>query len=248
MKTLSYLASMEAHLEAPEKEFRGHRDILTRNLARYHFVAPHVSGALLEVGCGRGYGLEIVSTRSARAVGIDLSTEFLARARQQASHAAIVCASGEALPIVGDFFDCVLAFDVIEHAHDDAHFIAELKRVARPDAMVALSTPNRLISSGGRIRPLDPYHVREYLAGEFRDLLSRNFSTFELFGQHELSGSTLSRNGLMDRIPVRLKYLFPHSIQSLLSVAIRPPLRLEDCRFETTELERAHTFLALCRP
>jgi hypothetical protein len=144
-------------------------------------------------------------------------------------------------------FDCVVAFEVIEHAQDAREFLAELKRVARRDALIAVSTPNRLVASGNRIEPLNPFHVREYLASEFQQLLSQTFSTFELFGQHERPTNLLSRNGLIDRIPVRWKYLFPHYVQSLLSVALRPPLRLEECKFEQANLDRAHTFLALCR-
>lgn len=247
MKWLTSFSDVD-DCEAPERDFIGHRDILTRSFSRYHFVAPHIHGALLEVGCGRGYGFEILARPSITQVGIDVSREFLVAAREQLPTIVFACASGDALPFADNSFDSIVAFEVIEHTNDDLYFLKELKRVARDDAFIALSTPNRLVSSGNRVKPLNPFHVREYEASEFRKLLTRDFSAIEIFGQHERSSNLMSRNSLIDRIPVRWKYLFPHSVQSLLSVALRPPLRLEDCRFESENIEQAHTFVALCRP
>ena len=233
--------------EAPERDFIGHRDIITRNLSRYHFVVPHVHGALLDIGCGRGYGFEILAPRSTSQVGVDISRLFLGEAREQFREISFACASGDALPLAASSFDALLAFEVIEHVEDDSYFLKELKRVARRDAFIALSTPNRLISSGKSVKPLDPFHVREYEAAEFYRLLKPIFSSVELFGQHERVRDQFSRNRLLDRVPIRWKYLFPHYIQTLLSVALRPPLRLVDCRFHNENLEQAHTFVALCR-
>jgi len=234
-------------LEAPHREFIGHRDIITRNLSRYHFIAPGVSGALLEIGCGRGYGLEVLVPKSITQVGIDISSNFLADACCGNSTAAFACASGDALPLAAQSFDSIVAFDVIEHARDDLFFISEIRRVARKGAFIALSTPNRLIASGNRVTPLNRFHVREYLASEFSDLLTPNFASVEVFGQFDPQHTGISRDGLLNRIPIRWKYLLPHALQSLLSVTMRSPLRLEDCRFHTENLDHAHTFVALCR-
>lgn len=234
-------------LEAPQRDFIGHRDIITRNLSRYHFIKRHIFGALLEIGCGRGYGLSVLGHRGPVHIGLDLAHKFLMDAKQENPRAAFACGSGDALPLASESFDTVIAFDVIEHARDAVEFLMELKRVARQGAFIAISTPNRLISSGGRVSPLNPFHVREYLASEFYDLLRCNFLSLELFGQFDQESKGLSRNKLLDRIPIHWKYKLPHGIQSLLSVAIRPPLRLEDCQFRKTDIERAHTFVALCR-
>jgi 2-polyprenyl-3-methyl-5-hydroxy-6-metoxy-1,4-benzoquinol methylase len=54
--------------EAPERGFVGHRDILIQSRARYEFVATRVRGSVLDVGCGRGYGFEILAPRSEAAI------------------------------------------------------------------------------------------------------------------------------------------------------------------------------------
>src|SRR5215471_6495562 len=234
--------------EAPERDFLGHRDIVTRSLSRYVFVAPNVHGALLEVGCGRGYGFEVLAMKSARQIGIDISRQFLGKARDQFPAVSFACASGNALPFGDHSFDSIIAFEVIEHIADDVSFLRELKRVSRKSAFIAISTPNILLASGASAKPLDPFHVREYQASEFIHLLRQTFSSVDLFGQHERPDNQILANRLIDRIPIRWKYFFPHHVQSLLSVALRPVLRLEDCRFQNENLENAHTFVALCRP
>jgi len=233
--------------EAPERDFIGHRDIVTRSLSRYHFVAPHIHDVLLDVGCGRGYGFEILAPRSTSQVGIDISRVFLGEARDQCPAVSFACGIGNALPFADSSFDSVIAFEVIEHIEDDLSFLKELKRVARQNAFIAVSTPNKLVSSGNSAKPLDPFHVREYSETEFCHLLRQTFSSVEVFGQHEHLDKLISRNSLIDHIPTRWKYLLPHYFQALLSVALRPALRLEDCRFRSENLEQAHTFIALCR-
>ncbi len=120
--------------------------------------------------------------------------------------------------------------------------------MARPGASIAISTPNRLVASGDVTKPLNPFHIREYLTDEFYRLLSSVFTSVALFGQFERHQGASPTNSLINRIPMRWKYQIPTHIQGIISVALRPPLRLEDCRFEAEGLDQAHTLIALCQP
>lgn len=233
-------------LEAPDRRFRGHRDILTRNLARYQFIVPRLRGYALDLGCGRGYGVECIARHTPTCVGIDLTLDFLRDASKQSPRTMFACASGDRLPVIAKLFDSVVSFEVIEHIADDNGFLRELVRVGRESAFFAVSTPNRLIASPGCLRPLNKFHVREYTAQEFRALLGTVFASVEIYGQHERRNQPHSMNSFIDRIPTRWKYLLPLHIQGFLSVALRAPLQPEACRFETHNLELAHTFVALC--
>ena len=233
--------------EAPERDFVGHRDILIQSRARYEFVASQVFGSVLDVGCGRGYGFDVVARDSTSRVGIDISTRFLTEARGLYPQSFFVCGSGEALPFPDHCFDSIIAFEVLEHSQDGHSFLKELQRVARQKAVIAISTPNRRVASGDNDTPLNRFHHHEYEAHELNLLLTTVFSSVELFGQHEREGNENARNKLVNRIPIRWKYYVPHLFQTVISVALRPPLRIEDCRFRRENLEQAHTFLALCR-
>lgn len=230
--------------EAPDHTFRGHRDILVRNLARYDFVAPLLKGRLLDLGCGRAYGLERLMHQAPQ-VGVDVSSGFLRDARRRLHDLPLACASGERLPFANHSFDSVISFEVIEHIQEDAAFLREVKRVALPGGFLALSTPNRLFASGHREEPLNVWHCREYTGPEFLALLSGWFDNVEFFSQYEVPGGAQSK--LVDRVPIAWKYLLPTPLQDLLSVTLRPPLQEKDCHFEAGVVNQAHTFLALIR-
>jgi SAM-dependent methyltransferase len=234
------------HLEAPDRHFIGHRDIITRNLARYQLVAPHVRGTLADVGCGRGYGLEALRGRYQTGIGLDLSREFLADLRADQPETPIVLASGDRLPLADQSIDTLISFEVIEHVNDDEAFLWNLRRVLRPGGLLAISTPNRVAASGDAERPLNKFHVREYAPEEFRALLARVFEDVELYGQSEHAGDGES-SSFVDRIPVAWKYRVPIHIQGIISIMVRPPLRLDECRFSREALAKAHTLLALCQ-
>lgn len=243
--------SPAARFEAPDRRFAGHRDLLTRSLARYHFVLPQIRGRVLDVGCGRGYGLALMESQSRWEAGVDVGLEFLYDALVQAPGHPLACARAERLPFADGSFDTVVAFEVIEHVEDDLALLRETKRIAGAPGLVLLSTPNRSISSGASPKPINPFHVREYGIEEFRQLLAQVFREIVVFGQFEGAGLAGSRprpiSGLIDRMPLRWKYLLPAHFQDVFSVTLRPPLTLAECRFEREALEQCHTFLALCR-
>jgi len=233
--------------EAPDQSFIGHRDIVTRSLARYHAVKPYVYGDILDVGCGRGYGFDVFRSLDGTRTGLDISLQFLRETQRNYASASLVQATGELLPFRSGSFDTIIAFEVIEHLDDDVAFLNELKRLTRPGGVIAISTPNRLVSSGGDKQPLNPFHVREYIAEEFQALLWASFSNVIITGQHETRKAGSSRNRLVDSIPVKWKYLLPSHVQGVISVLIRPPLRISDCQFTGDDLRSAHTFLAICK-
>jgi len=83
------------------------------------------SGALLDVGCGRGYFLSKV-----RGVGCDLL-------------GGDVIAMAERLPFRDQSFDVVTCFHTLEHTRDLAKAIAELRRVARKQLIVIVPRQRR---------------------------------------------------------------------------------------------------------
>jgi ubiquinone/menaquinone biosynthesis C-methylase UbiE len=92
----------------------------------------------LEIGCGQGFGMEIILRRfgASRVFGIDLDPRMIARARKRilpyAERASVALGSVTAIPAADQSFDAVFDFGVIHHvpAWEDA--VSEVHRVLRP--------------------------------------------------------------------------------------------------------------------
>jgi SAM-dependent methyltransferase len=78
-------------------------------------------------------------------------------------------------------FDCVLCADVVEHLLDPDPLMAFLRRLAKPDGVIIISTPERDAERGRNcLRSPHPEHVREWTAQEFaRYLLQHSLEILE---------------------------------------------------------------------
>jgi SAM-dependent methyltransferase len=76
-----------------------------------------------------------------------------------------------------DTYDSVFSFQVIEHIQDDVLFLKEIHRVMRPGGIAMITTPNRKMSLSR-----NPWHIREYLSNELKQLAQGIFAHVEMKG------------------------------------------------------------------
>jgi SAM-dependent methyltransferase len=105
-------------------------------------LLPPVAGLrVLDAGCGGGRNSAWLVERGAAVVGIDASEELLAIARDRLPSATFVHGDlAEPLPFDDGSFDVVVAGLVMHYLRDWTPTLRELRRVLRPDGIVALST------------------------------------------------------------------------------------------------------------
>ncbi len=99
------------------------------------------SSRVLEVGCGAGNILELVSSDDR--VGVDLSPFLLEKARARLGPSVTLSEmNAEALTFQDASFDRVYCSEVLEHVIDPGQVLAEMHRVLRPNGVAVVSVPD----------------------------------------------------------------------------------------------------------
>jgi SAM-dependent methyltransferase len=130
----------------------GRADRIARRVVRNLRSGGHV----LDVGCGTGFVLGRIRAqahasgkRIGRTVGTDLAEGMIERAGRRRGVRAVV-GDALALPYIDQYFDVVVATDVVRFVDDPERFVRELFRVTMPGGTIVLelvAAPN-----GGRPR------------------------------------------------------------------------------------------------
>lgn len=152
---------------------------LHQRLFKAYVVAQdYVQGNVLEVGCGEGRGVEMLMNKSAHFTAVDKIEEALHVLRKKFPTGKFL---GMNIPPFAELrdneYDCVVSFQVIEHIQNDVLYLREIHRVLKPGGIALLTTPNRKLSLSR-----NPWHIREYMAHELKDIASQIFSNVEMKG------------------------------------------------------------------
>ncbi|MBW4553632.1 MAG: methyltransferase domain-containing protein [Aphanocapsa sp. GSE-SYN-MK-11-07L] len=162
---------------------------LHRYLAALEFVKDKT---VMDIACGEGYGSSILSEYAQSVLGVDINRECIdhAKKRYENSKLEFLVASCEKIPINAQSIDVVISFETIEHHDKHEAMIEELKRVLKPDGLIIISSPNRLVYSD-QPNNHNPFHVKELYFDEFRNLLNKNFENLYFFGQKIVANSLI---------------------------------------------------------
>ena len=148
--------------------------VYQRSRLAYVTAATEVSGCVLEIGTGTGYGIDIIAPHAEHFTTLDkFRSPDLG---ELPTNVEFVEATVPPLPFADESFDYVVSFQVIEHIRRDKAFVAEVHRVLKPGGRFIVSTPNRPMSL-----TRNPWHVREYTAAQLRELLAE-FSEVNMRG------------------------------------------------------------------
>jgi len=122
------------------------------------------SPEILDVGCGTGANLELLS-EFGKASGVDVSAEAVAFCDARGLE-NVKQAVAEALPFEDGSFELVTSLDVIEHLDDDVAGLKEMRRVLRPDGRVLLVVPAFMFLWG--VQDDVSNHRRRYTLSQLR--------------------------------------------------------------------------------
>jgi SAM-dependent methyltransferase len=114
---------------------------LIRALEHRLFAQESLVHPVLDIGCGDGH-YAAAAFPGGIDVGIDVTEEIVAEARQNGPYGRVEVASGTALPYADATFQTVISNCVIEHIPDIEALVREVSRVLAPGGRFIFSVPD----------------------------------------------------------------------------------------------------------
>lgn len=169
-------------------------EIRHEHLHRYAWCAPLVQGRdVLDIACGEGYGSAMLSRTAHSVIGVDISDEAVRHASEQYRELPglrFLRGDAASIPLPDACVDVVVSFETIEHHDRHREMISEIRRVLRPDGLLVISSPNRVVYTelAGHH---NEFHVKELDFSEFDAVLRERFDRVAYFGQRLAVGSAI---------------------------------------------------------
>lgn len=151
-----------------EDRYRGSRELITERLKAYlPFFSPlkalYQDYPVLDLGCGRGEWLELLTAEGYAPTGVDLDEGMLEACEALDLPARKADALGALKELADDSLIAVTGFHIAEHIPFPVlqELVAEALRVLRPAGLLILETPNaESLVVGTNSFYLDPTHER----------------------------------------------------------------------------------------
>jgi SAM-dependent methyltransferase len=163
------------------------------HLHRY-LLARHLCAGkdVVDVASGEGYGSALLAQVAASVIGIEIAADAVAHAAAsyRRSNLRFVRGDARAMGVAAASADVVVSFETIEHLAEQEAFLAEIRRVLRPDGVLIVSTPDQDNYSPAD-SPANPFHVIELAKEQFARLLGRHFQHVGILRQRPVVGSIL---------------------------------------------------------
>jgi SAM-dependent methyltransferase/uncharacterized protein YbaR (Trm112 family) len=118
-------------------------DLIARFASAVPLLRAATNGLVLDLGCGYAWTTEWLVRLGFRAVGLDLSRDYILAGRPRMGENAphLVVGDAENIPLRPGCADAVLAFDAFHHLPGRRRALSELGRVLKPGGRVAMVEP-----------------------------------------------------------------------------------------------------------
>jgi SAM-dependent methyltransferase len=222
--------------------------IVAHHLKKYDFARPKLSGTVIDVACGVGYGTEFIGPGCERVIGLEIAEEAIAIARERYRQENVwfVRGNAEQLPFPDASADAITCFEGIEHFVDPQIHLSEVARVLKPAGTYVVSTPHPDAHAHGED---NPFHLHEFDPLRFEALLCASFTDVSMFGQCRVQTDAHRAAQKLDLLGLRriawLRPLTRWISRSALRTAPTEEATLDDLEIRSFEGE-ATEYVAVC--
>ena len=191
--TSNYIRKEWMHPEDMNLEKPSNMVLYLKHLKAYEFALPLTDKKkVLEIGCGSGYGNQLLSTKAKHIYSVDIDSESLefAQTHNKSDNVEYIEADvTKGVPLETNACDICVCYQVIEHimpGKDMQLFLDEISRIVKPNGIVLFTTPNRKIRLLPFQKPFNQYHTTEYSGKSLENLLVNFFKGVKVHGLQAL--------------------------------------------------------------
>lgn len=164
-----------AELAKVEREYA-----LELHYMRYHFARQIVSGVVLDVACGCGYGTYMLTQKTPEirlVIGVDSSIDAIEHANRhfKVEKNLFVCSSIANFEYEGQF-DWAVSIETIEHLREPEELVRLCQRYRISG--VLLTHPTR------RTTHYNPYHFHDFKIGDIEKLFAPDYQVLDQYQYH----------------------------------------------------------------
>jgi len=224
----------------------------------------HEKNFVLDLGCGEGYGTNMLSHHAINVIGLDIDMDSVAMAtkKYKSKNCTFMHYNGETLPFKNNTFDIITSFQVIEHIKNEQQYLSEIHRTLKSDGLFILTTPNKALRGGEATKPWNKYHFKEYVSNELSNILKNYFSQISLLGirgNEQIQQKEKNRIKKILRIvsldPLNLRSLIPEFIKQRIITALQENkadrkfmsmYKLDDYQLSVNNVDDCLDLLAIC--
>jgi SAM-dependent methyltransferase len=220
-----------------------------RHLAVYEWIGARTIGSrVIDMACGEGYGSEVLSRTARSVIGVDANPEAHEHAVLRYRRENLRFERGM-VELYGEPESCdaVVFLQTIEHVQEPQAVLEHFRALLAPGGVAYVTTPNVLtLAPEGAEKSGNPWHVREYQAGEFHSLCR------SVFGEVQLHGLFHARKLRVHALALALGWDTVHArlgITGPFYDRFTPSITTRDFALRAGgNLDGALDFLAVCRP
>lgn len=245
------------------------RPTLYQHLIAYNYCKDYVAGKdILDVGCGTGYGSNLLAETARSVTAVDLSDTGIAIARDtyhKPNLTFMVMDASDLSYFKDKTFDLVYSSQCIEHVVEYERFISEVIRVLKDEGVFIVTTPNADLYVPGVV----PFHYKEFTAEELKTVLSKFFRDVHMYGVFgdenvmKIQGGLFKFGRILTRVDfLNLRNMLPKGLyiyfyQRLLKLAklglfkrdtsLAGSITTDNFRISDKDVKRSLDLLGVCR-
>lgn len=163
---------------------------VAKHIARYELASQFIADdfSVLDCACGAGYGSSILAAKAKKVLGVDISEESIAFARQNYARPNVdyMIKDLAQLDFADDSFDAIVSVETLEHVEKDVceAFLKGISRWLRPGGILLSSSP-MLRYRDGKPYVTNPHHINEMPRAELLETVTRCLPGFITHFYHQ---------------------------------------------------------------